>query len=692
MPDRKKDAAQKHRERMAARSRAAYAASAELESLPKPRRPRRRAKAEQDLWYFLTGAKYFTSPREKPLSAKHKKVVAFLQQCILEGGLYAQAIFRGFAKTTIGERAVLWAALHAHRDYIVLFGFDKPAAGEMLDDIKAELTENDELADDYPEICIPLRAIDNKPQRARSQTFKGELTHAEWKTTRITLPTIPGSKASGVIIRARPRDNARGLRFRRPDGVMARPDFFLADDIQNDASAASSVQVDKQLSLIAKSWLLLSGHHKRLAGVINGTIIEPDDVMDQLTNPELGKYAAWQSQKIQLVEKWADRHEDLWLEKYAELRTTYNADLPGDQARAHKAATAFYRKHRKAMDAGCVVAWDQCYDESEISAIQHAYNLLIDNGAEAFASECQGEPKRDENDISALTKTQVRQKRNGYERGQVPRECYKLTAFVDQQDTLLYWLVAAWADSYTGYVLDYGAWPDQRRSYFKLRDARRTLRKVHRGKDTEGALYAGLSDLTALLLTKSWDRVGGGSLTIDRLAIDANYGNRSKLIKSFIVQSPHRGRMLASFGRGIKAQHKPISAWNIADGREKGTEWIVTRPEGEAVPNLIYDSWYWKKRANDALALDQGSKGCVSLYQGDDDTHRMLADHVKSNLIYPSTVADRTVFESELKPNEEDHLWDCLVGAQVLASVCGIRREEDVKPKKARKRKKVKYL
>ncbi|WP_196299655.1 hypothetical protein, partial [Streptococcus pneumoniae] len=71
----------------------------------------------------------------------------------------------------------------------------------------------------------------------------------------------------------------------------------------------------------------------------------------------------------------------------------YDADDVDDQARAHKAATAYYLANKSAMDEGAVVTWDECYDrDSEASALQHAYNILIDDGAEAFASECQNAP------------------------------------------------------------------------------------------------------------------------------------------------------------------------------------------------------------------------------------------------------------------------------------------------------------
>jgi hypothetical protein len=54
-------------------------------------------------------------------------------------------------------------------------------------------------------------------------------------------------------------------------------------------------------------------------------------------------------------------------------------------------------------------------------------------------------------------------------RGEVPIGCNRLMAFIDVQANLLFYVVAAWEDDFTGYVLDYGTFPDQTRPYFTVR-------------------------------------------------------------------------------------------------------------------------------------------------------------------------------------------------------------------------------
>src|SRR5690606_34080050 len=122
------------------------------------------------------------------------------------------------------------------------------------------------------------------------------------------------------------------------------------------------------------------------------------------------------------------------------------------------------RRHKAEMDAGCKVSWEYCYDpKTEISAIQHAYNALIDDGMEVFSSEFQQQPSLPEDDGEIrLHADDILEKLNNRPKGQVPTECQSITAMVDIQDKLLYYVIIAWEQGFNGYVLDYGAYPDQK--------------------------------------------------------------------------------------------------------------------------------------------------------------------------------------------------------------------------------------
>jgi len=283
--------------------------------------------------------------------------------------------------------------------------------------------------------------------------------------------------------------------------------------------------------------------------------------------------AAWQGERIKMVRSWAVGHETLWLKDYADLRSTYDKDDPQSQRLAHERATAFYREHRTAMDAGCVVSWDFCCDdEIELSAIQHAYNALIDDGPEVFASEYQNEPLPQATVSTQLSAEEIVRKVNGHKRRLIPQDAQRLTAFVDVQKDALFYAVTAWSDAFTGFVVDYGVYPDQKRERFTLRDIRKTLAKEHPGAGLEASLYAGLTSLAENLLGQQWTRDDGSKLSIERLLIDANWGDSTDVVYKFCRQSGHRGVLVS------KSRHFRAGQFAWAE-RRQAEEWRTPRPE-----------------------------------------------------------------------------------------------------------------
>jgi hypothetical protein len=402
------------------------------------------------------------------------------------------------------RNSAIWATLYGHRKFVPVFGSEASNADGNIDSIKLELSENDLLYEDFPEAIHAIRALEGKAQRCHSQSYKGALTHIEWKADTIVLPTICGSKASGGIITAHGITAAsRGMKHKRPDGTQQRPDFVIIDDPQTDESASSELQVTKRLDVIRKSILKLGGHNRRIAAVINATVIQPDDMIDQLLSTK--KFPSWQGERIKMVRRWSKAHETLWLGEYQRIRNTFDAQKLGDQQRAHRDATQFYREHRREMDDGCDVSWLHCFVEDvELSAIQHAYNSLIDDGPEVFASECQNEPivPDVENATDLISADAICEKLNHLPRGKVPQQATRLVAYIDVQKKALPWLVCAFDDQFGGSIVDYGTWPDQERSYFSINEIprRRSIAAVTKADSLEAQIYAALEMSTSELL------------------------------------------------------------------------------------------------------------------------------------------------------------------------------------------------
>ncbi|MCA9091793.1 MAG: phage terminase large subunit family protein, partial [Planctomycetaceae bacterium] len=178
------------------------------------------------------------------------------------------------------------------------------------------------------------------------------------------------------------------------------------------------------------------------------------------------------------------------------------------------------------------------------------------------------------------------------------------------------------------YIIDYGTYPDQKRPYFTLRDAMRTLAVAAKGTGFEGSIYAGLEALTEDRLSRSWRRDDGAELRIDRCLIDANWGSSTDVVYQFCRQSKHAGIVLPSHGRFVGASSRPFSDYKRKPGERVGLNWRLTNASGKrAVRHVIYDTNYWKSFVQARLVVAQGDPGCLSLFGKNAETHRMFAEH-----------------------------------------------------------------
>jgi hypothetical protein len=663
------DKAAAHSDLVSRISRDQYAALAEVGPPGEPEKSRRKRAAGKSLFKFLIT--YFPqSTGLKPFSDDHKRMIAETERIIRDGGRLVNAVFRGFGKTTIAEGAAIWATLYGLRQFVLIVGINKDASAGNIDSIKAELAENDLLAADFPEVCNYIRALENKPQRCAHQTCDGEHTHIVWRADTIVLPTIRGSVASAAIIISKPYAKARGVKFKRRDGIQARPDLAIVDDPQDDTSAATQLQVNKNLMILRKGILQSGGRRKGLAAVVNATIIAHHDMIETLLADP-----AWQGERVPMVKHWADEHETLWLKQYAEIRQTFDRSTPGDQQRAHKAATAFYRKHRRAMDAGCVVSWKYCYKPNELSAIQHAYNILIDDGEEVFASEYQQEPfEPGEAGPLRLAAEQIAAKVTELDRHAVPKQAQHLTAYVDVHERLLYYVVSAWSPDFAGTVIDYGTYPGQPTAYFAQSSAPATMGLIHPGLTEDAWILAGLGVLVSRLLGSTYNREDSAAMRIGRLLVDAKWGQKTELLKQFCRRHPQGGSIvLPAMGIGFGPTRKTFSEYRPEPGAVIGLNWrLATQPGGDRI--LSIDVNWWKTLAATRLAMPLGTPGGWELFGRQPKEHSLFADHCVAEepktVIHKESSRERTVWE--WKPGRPDnHWWDCLVGSAVAASMLG---------------------
>lgn len=657
------DPYEKMKDRARARNVALAIAGRDIGELSEVANPTRKARAASDFRFFCDS--YFPLTFHLPWSPDHLKVIAKIEQAVLRGGLFAMAMPRGSGKTTICECACIWAVLYGHRDFVCLIGSDEGHAMDMLESIKMELDGNDLLLDDFPEVVYPIQALDGIANRCNGQLYKGERTHIGWTAREIVLPTMPDSVASGAIIKvAGITGRIRGMKYKRSDGHTVRPSLVVLDDPQTDESARSLSQCATREGILAGAILGLSGPGKKISGIMPCTVIRPGDMADNILSRD--RHPEWNGERTKMVYAFpAD--EKKW-QRYGELRA--------ESLRAHgdmRLATEFYAADREAMDAGAEIAWPERFNHDELSAIQHAMNLKLQDEA-AFFAEYQNEPLPEEaSEVDELSADQIAGKFNRMARRLVPIGCNHLTMFIDVQANLLFFVIAAWEDDFTGYVLDYGTFPDQQRPYFTLRDARLTLALATKASGLEGAIYAGLERVTTEHLGREWRRDDGAMLRIERCLIDANWGSSTDVVYQFCRQSAHAGIILPSHGRFVGASSQPFSEYKRRPGDRIGHNWRMPNVAGKrAVRHVVYDTNFWKTFIHARLAVPMGDRGCLSLYGDSAELHRLIAEHLSAEYRVKTEGRGRTVDEWKQRPERGDNHWlDGVVGCAVAASIQG---------------------
>jgi hypothetical protein len=654
------------------RARRVSAAGRDIGSPPAVVDPARRDSCRLDFRLFCET--YAAESFPLAWSPDHLTAIGKIEAAVLRGELFAFAMPRGSGKTTLCEWACLWALLNGHRQFIVLIGSDQAIAEQMLDSIKSHLEQNDLLAADYPEATYPIRALEGINARARGQTIDGTPTKIEWTADQITLATVPGGASSGAAVRvAGITGRIRGLRHTRPDGKTIRPDLVLIDDPQTDESAASPSQCATRERTLSGAILGLAGPGKTIAGLCTVTVIRTDDLADRLLDRQ--RHPSWQGERTKLVYEWPDA-EDAW-SQYAELRREGQRDGTGTGA-----ADEFYRQRQAEMDKGGRVAWTERKAAGDLSAIQHAWNLRIDRGEAAFNAEFQNAPLADDITTDKLDKRQLALRATKIARGIVPAGHTKLTAFVDVQDRLLYWLVASWSESFGGHVVAYGSHPDQGASFFEAGSARKTLALATPGAGFEAALRAGLDETARLLLARDWQREDGVPMRISQLMVDANWGQSTAVVRNFARSSPFAASILPSRGKGVGASGTPMGPRKNR-GDRAGLNWLVGKTAEGTQIEATYDTNFWKTFVSARLRLGLGDPEAIMLHAGH---HEMLIEHLVAE--FPVRVEARGRSVDEWKSvARENHWWDCLVGCAVAASITGL--EPAASEGGFRKRKKV---
>jgi len=311
--------------------------------------------------------------------------IKIIEKVILNGEKYAWAMPRGSGKTTLARMATTWASLYGHLQYPVIVGATNGSAANILGAIKTALSSPGLLADDFPEVCFPIMELNGKSQATHSQTCEGERTRIKWTAEKIVLPTVRGSKVSGTVIQCFGLTGGlRGAFEVTEEGVTLRPDCALLDDPQTDESAVSPTQCETREKLINGAVLKMSGPDKKMAALMPCTIICRHDLayrmLDRKQNP------SWRGTVTKMLEHMPTNME-FWENEY---RTVWTEGLLSEDDNGEKTAY-FYAMNREKLEEGCVPTWSDRIEGNDISAIQTAMHIYLED-KNSFFSEYQNEP------------------------------------------------------------------------------------------------------------------------------------------------------------------------------------------------------------------------------------------------------------------------------------------------------------
>lgn len=679
---------EQHKEKMAERSRAKSAAGREIGDLPAVADRQRRDECRFDFRRFCDV--YNPAAFSLGWSPYQLRAAKRIEECVLDGALYAFAEPRGGGKTTRCRMAVLWAASYAHRRFPVLIGANDEKAGDGLEALKTWIRFLPLFAADFPEISYPAARLKGIAQGAKGQTFGGNSTLIEWSAGRIVFPTLRPSAdwleqswlpdwplredgmvpTSGVVVDAvgLTGEGIRGTLVTLSTGEQLRPDLVICDDPQTRESARSPTQNATREALLSADVLGMGGPDKTISALMPCTIIYAGDMADCMTDRQ--KHPLWRGERTKMLESMPT-NMDAW-RKYFEVYTACTAMEPPDLT----AANEHYLANREVLDAGAAASWEDRKYPNEISAVQHAMHRYF-RDPKGFASEYQSAPESDLDPAGAATQIEeaaLARKLNTVPRAIVPRDCNMLTSFIDVQQEVLFYMVCGWTDGFGGSIVDYGAFPPQNRAMFEASSPSPALSTIFPQMKPSARIYAGLAELVPMLLARHWDQVdGGGKLVVAQLLIDA--GHETETIHDFISRSPLKAIIKPSMGRGIDPTAKPMNEYRKEAGDETGWNWrIDARPQGKG-RFVSFDTYPFKDFVADGLLAPPGTSGAIYLPGGSIAEHPLLVTHLTSEFRTPSFAASgwaRWVNKWKVRPDRrENHLFDTLVGCALAASVAG---------------------
>lgn len=570
---------------------------------------KKRRRAERDFLFFLK--EYCTSEEpnegcflEIPPPPAMRPIIRDMEQAIGDASIpYHIRVARGHGKTAYTKGAVLWTTATGRRRYVIGVAANEGNASNIIEDVFACITQSSAFIRDFPEIAVPFLKLEGAYQRAKTQNYHGRPTNSKRSAGLIVLPTVcdpttgkpfpsSGVTLEAVGFNAGARGKAKGI---------VRPDFIIFDDLQNDDAAQSDGQVEKMARKIKKTFMGLAGHRKKIAAIMTSTPIEADDLSETFAAD-----SGWKTKTYRMVISWPKCHNpeaseadgrrahDYW-EEYWDI---FNAEKEADRE-PHVAANKFYRKHRKEMDDGAEVLNPKNFDQTtEISGVQHAMNILLRDGLDAFMAEYQMKPPRNAFAFELTAKLILQRVRRGVPANTIPADTVLTVATTDiNPGYAITTTVQAFDINLTALVTAYHVTP------VKISDR---LNDTEFDKRLTAALRAHGREIAAL------------GIKIDRWGIDCG-GRQFATVTKFamgaeadigIPTTAMLGRAGQTWNPNVRSRIRQEKNFTILCRDTQRRKW------------LAWNADVYKEKAQRAWATETGALGGLSLFDGG-------ANHIK---------------------------------------------------------------
>lgn len=382
----------------------------------------------------------------------HDTLIDAIYDRAKHGGRKALAAVRGIGKSEIVKGMLPFIMLAQLTSFPLLIAATTDLGKRLYRDFRTKFMYNELLAQDFPEVCYPIKALDGAPQRAGKQHVDGQLTRIVWTSDGyLSFPYVAGSPYGGYKLAYAGLDAA----FRGCNIDSQRPTFILADDPETRESADSEYQCATREDILEKDIAGLKEHGKPFGMLMITTVQNRTCVSFRYTDRKIKP--AWDGERYGLVTTWPHRM-DLWWDYVAKRKADQEA---GDRHGWN--AVEFYLANYEEMNFGHAMidpSFDECVVDGKqhcFTALQSVWNQISDTSFEAFCAEFQNDPpKLEEVEGSGLTTGRIMSRVGKHKRMQVPREANVVTIGWDIGKFASHWACTAWQNPAIGWVPDYG--------------------------------------------------------------------------------------------------------------------------------------------------------------------------------------------------------------------------------------------